>query len=246
MKRFSLFVVSAAVMMTACTDYHGEIQAAHEEYQKNLAFQGGEVTGSAVCGDMWCGIRDLNSRVNSGLGQDARAGWWYWYTDVESGGSSAFIWPMDVPDGFDSFSSMVQTYGGIKGNILLGEGYDYPYVGLAFDLVNASREGADITEWGGLCVVYSSTKGLDLKIAVENEATVVEYNNYGYRLPKSEEITVVDASWDNFKQKSGFGKKVDRAEVLKKVGGVVIELSDISGTTADFFIQSIGRLGSCN
>lgn len=57
-------------------------------------------------------------------------------------------------------------------------------------------------------------------------------------------MSVVNIPWDNFKQ-GGWGKKIDRAEALKKVAAVTLEFNDEVGTPQDFFIQSIGRYNSC-
>ena len=57
-------------------------------------------------------------------------------------------------------------------------------------------------------------------------------------------MSVVDVAWTSFKQK-GYGKKIDRAEALKKVATVTLEFNDAVGTPQDFFIQFIGRYGTC-
>ena len=107
-----------------------------------------------------------------------------------------------------------------------------------------ARKGADVTDWDGLCIVYKSTVDFYLKIPVENEAVVVDYDNFNYKLPKTSEMSVVNIPWDNFKQ-GGWGKKIDRAEALKKVAAVTLEFNDEVGSPQDFFIQFVGRYNSC-
>ena len=81
-------------------------------------------------------------------------------------------------------------------------------------------------------------------IPVENDAVVVSYDNFNYKLPKTSEMSVVDVAWTSFKQ-GGWGTIIDRAEALKKVAAVKLEFNDAVGTPQDFFIQSIGRYGTC-
>ena len=209
-------------------------------------------TGSTACGDMWCGLKQVimgtwtYSWVITGHNKSLNDGYWYEFTDQgEDGGNSYFTYPVEPRTGghVDYLGPIIEQYGGIKGTVTLQRGYDYPYAGLGFDIVGA-REGTDVTDWGGLCLVYQSTVDFYLKIPVENEATVVKYDNYRYKLPKTSGLTAVDIAWDNFKQ-AGFGTKIDRAEALKKVAAVTLEFNDEVGTPQDFFIQSIGRYGTC-
>ena len=200
-------------------------------------------TSSTACGDLWCATRHGNGWVNTGFNTEDN-GYWYEYSDHDDKGNSGFTYPVEPLTGYaDYFSPIILAYGGIKGTVTLLDGYKYPYAGIGFDLVG-ERVGVDVTDWGGLCLVYQSTVGFYVKIPVEDEATVVEYDNYRYKLPKKSELTVVDIAWDSFKQ-GGFGTKIDRAEALKKVAAVVLEFNDAVGTPQDFFIQSIGRYGTC-
>ena len=209
-------------------------------------------TGSTACGDMWCGLKQeivgtwTYSWVNTGHNKSINDGYWYEFTDQgEDGGNSYFTYPVEPRTGgyLDYLGPIIEQYGGIKGTVTLQNGYDYPYAGLGFDIVGA-REGTDVTDWDGLCIVYKSTVDFYLKIPVENDAVVVDYDNFNYKLPKTSGLTAVDIAWDNFKQ-AGFGTKIDRAEALKKVAAVTLEFNDEVGTPQDFFIQSIGRYGTC-
>ena len=202
-------------------------------------------TGSSACGDIWCGIRDGSSRVNTGFAKTENNGYWYTYTDQDDNGNSEFTYPVDpIIGSVNYFDPIIQQYGGIKGTVTLQDGYQYPYAGLGFDLVSGNREGVDITDWNGLCIVYKSTVGFYVKIPVEDEEHVVEWDNYRYKLRKSDDMTIVNIPWNDFRQ-AKFGKVIDLPEALKMVAAITIEFNDDVGSPEDFFIQSIGRYGTC-
>jgi hypothetical protein len=129
---------------------------------------------------------------------------------------------------------------------MLDDGYEYPFAGLAFNIVSENEEGADISDWGGICVVYESTVGFLIELAVEDEARVTEYNNYKTNVTKSTIMTVADFPWAKFKQESGWGKTVAQGTALASVSTIRLKFSGAAGTSGDFLFQSLGRLGTCN
>lgn len=206
-----------------------------------------EATGS--CGDLWCGLTDTEGQVFTGYeNQDETSGYWYVFTDVNDNGTSAFTFPPDVEETVygNFFGPLTEAYGGLMGSVELGDGYDYPYAGLAFNVIGQDGKGADITAWGGLCLVYQSTTKFFIELGVEDESTVTEFNNYKAPVPKSYNLTVADFPWKKFEQEIGWGHAVDQAEVLAKVATVKLKFTGTAGTGGDFLIQSIGRNGSCD
>ena len=181
-------------------------------------------------------------------GSDAEtAGYWFEYTDANYNGTSSFFYPPEVSvDEWDNFyGPLIQAYGGIKGHVEIGPGYDYPYAGLGFNLVSDNQEGMNISWWGGVCIVYQSTIGFEVELVPENEVVVTEYNNYLASVLKSASMKVLDIPWSKFKQGSGWGQIVSQDEILVSVAGINIKFSGTAGTAGDFLIQSIGRSGSC-
>jgi len=223
---------------------------------------------SFPCGDMWCGLNDIEGQVQTGA-EDITAGWWYacndrgymeaggvsWTCDGDrNGGSSTFEFPPNVEaNSYENFfGPLIEAYQGIKGTAVLGDGYDYPYVYLAFNLVNQYRVGMDISDWGGLCLVYESTIGFSLRLVPENELELTEYNNYKVTVSKTYGIYLpstpvsVDLPWDKFKQDPGWGKEADLATILSQVATIKLQFDGVAGDSGEFNIRSIGRLGTCN
>ena len=205
-------------------------------------------SASYVCGDLWCGPEDKIGHVETGS-TDETAGWWYDYNDSDNEGTSHFTFPAEISmNEWDNFyGPLIEAYGGIKGTVSIGKGYEYPYAGLGFFLVNDYQEGMDIDWWNGICLVYQSTISLTVELQVEDEAVVTEYNNYKANVPASpNKITMIDIGWSKFKQESGWGVTVSQAQVLEKVAGIKLKFSGTAETVGDFLIQSIGRSGSCH
>ena len=222
---------------------------------------------SFPCGDLWCGATDTQGQVETGS-SDNTAGWWYACSDRgfieqkgvsmfcngdENGGSSTFEFPPDVEaNPYDNFyGPLVENYSGVKGGVVLGDGYDYPYAYLAFNLVSENKEGMDISDWGGLCLVFESTIGFYIELVPENDATVTQYNNYKATISTSANYlsstpVSVDLPWNKFKQAAGWGKEVDLATVLSQVASIRLKFEGTAGTVGEFNIRSIGRQGTCN
>ena len=197
------------------------------------------------CGDLWCGGTDVMGRVITGS-EEETSGYWFEFSDAKDKGTSRIQYPADVEENAygNFFGPLTEAYGGIRGTVTLGDGYEYPYIGLAFNIWNEKQEGADIRDWDGLCLVYKSTIGFALELVVQDEETVTEYDNYRASVPKAPDSGVVDYSWEKFKQ-GNWGKVVERDTVLSKTATIKLIFEGSAGTAGDFFIQSIGRLGTC-
>lgn len=192
----------------------------------------------------WDGTTDYEGRVETGSPEET-SGYWFNYSDDYEGGSSRFTFPSDVePDIYDNFfGPLVEAYGGIKASVTLDEGYDYPYVGLGFNVWSENQEGVDVSEWGGLCISYQSTIPFFIELGVEDEAILTEYVKYRASVSASNLITYVDFSWAKFKSSEFVGSVTE--DVLKKVAAIKLKFEGEAGTTGDFLIQKIGSLGEC-
>ena len=211
---------------------------------------------------MWYGPEDTEGMVNTGSA-DRTAGYWYACGDggliedlqnmasfcdsTTNNGTSTFKFPADVKenDYGNFFGPLIETYAGIKGEIVFGEGYEYPYAYLAFNLVNKDREGVDISDWGGLCLVYESTINFGLELVPENEYSVTEYNNFKATVPTTDTLITVDLPWGRFKQEEGWGIEAYQSMVLSKTAIIRLMFKGYAGSSGDFYIRSIGRLGTC-
>lgn len=203
-------------------------------------------SGGIPCGDLWCGPTDTQGKVETGS-DDETAGYWYDFNDANYYGTSSISYPPDVEENVygNFFGPLIEAYQGIKGTVMIGAGYDYPYVGLGFNLVSGDQEGTDISRWDGICLVYSSNLNFAIELQVEDEAMVTEYNNYKASVARSAKMTTIDYPWSKFRQESGWGKTVVIDSVLRKTAAIKLNFSGTAGTTGNFVFYSIGRLGNC-
>ena len=194
---------------------------------------------------LWDGSIDTEGKVETGS-DEKTAGYWYEYNDENDGGSSKFTFPNDVEENTygNFYGPLVEAYGGIKADITLGDGYDYPYAGLGFNIWSENQEGVDISAWSGICLTYESTIGFGIELGVENEKTVTEYDNYKAAVSKAPTGASQDYAWAKFKQ-GGWGKTVDQADVLAKTAAIKLKFEGTAGTSGSFNICQVGSLGKC-
>jgi hypothetical protein len=196
---------------------------------------------------LWDGSTDTEGRVITGSPEET-SGYWYYYNDENEQGTSSVRYPpeFDINIYYGSiFDLLIEEYGGIKVTVNLGEGSETPYVGIGFNVWNEEQDGADISAWGGICLEYSSELSFSVELAVENDATITQYNNFKASAAKSKEPNLVNLSWDRFRQDSGWGNQVDRDSVLAKTAAIKLRFADKAGTTGDFFLSKIGSFGMC-
>ena len=195
----------------------------------------------------WDANTDAEGRVEIDSADVRTSGYWYVYDDSNARGTSEIVFPADVEATVygSIFPELVEKYGGIKATVKLGEGSESPYVGFGFNVWNEEQDGADITAWGGICLEYSSELSFSVELAVENDATITQYNNFKASAAKSKEPNLVNLSWDKFRQDSGWGTEVDRDSVLAKTAAIKLRFADKAGTTGDFFLSKIGSFGMC-
>ena len=201
--------------------------------------------GAVASSFLWDGSVDTEGRVETGS-DEKTAGYWYEYDDSNDKGTSKFTFPADVEENTygNFYGPLVEAYGGIKANITLGDGYDYPYAGLGFNIWSENQEGVDISAWSGICLTYESTIGFGIELGVENEKTVTEYDNYKAAVSKAPNGSSGDYPWAKFKQ-GGWGKTVDQETVLQSTAAIKLKFEGTAGTSGDFNICQVGSLGQC-
>ena len=199
---------------------------------------------------LWDGSTDEEGRVLTGSDGEM-AGYWYEINDIDDGGSSKFTFPPDIKKACDEnwytgtcYEFMMETYGGIKEKVVLGAGAENPYIGLGFNIVNEEQEGTDVSEWGGLCLEYSS--GLDFNVWLQAEdGSLTTDCQLVYRLGASDSVKTVDIPWSKFGSSCGFGVTMDATEVLANAAAVQFRIEGGAGTTGDVYIKKVGSLGQC-
>ena len=195
---------------------------------------------------LWDAAVDTIGRVETGS-PDSTSGWWYEFNDNDDGGSSYIQFPADLEiyqDGLE-FSHMAESYDVIDLKVVLGDGSEMPFAGIAFNVWNIDMKGADISAWGGFCLSYQSTIGFNIELVPEDEVHVTERNNYKAKVAKAATMTTIDFSWEKFKQGSGWGKEADLDSVLAKTAVVRLVFSGGAETKGDFLIKRVGSYGMC-
>lgn len=199
---------------------------------------------------LWDGSADTTGRVITGSPEET-SGYWFSYDDANDHGTSHFQFPpefdMDTYDGF-SFGLMAESFGGIKATVVLGEGYENPYVGFGFNIWNEDQESADITAWGGICLEYSSELDFSVIVGIENEKTVIGYSGeeVAKRVSKSSSLTVVDLLWEKFN--NPFALPIGKSEnpAFAQAASIKLKFQEKAATTGDFFLKKIGSYGQCS
>ncbi len=198
--------------------------------------------------ETWSGSEGVY-QVETGFDEgDQTYGYWYDYNDAPDGGTSTVVYPVDKGNAYsdDAMDPIIDFCGGVCGVATMGDGYQYPYVGIGFNIGGGSQNGYDISSWGGICLSYKSD-GISpaLEIAPEDEATLTEYNNYKATLKIAASETTVDLAWADFKQESGWGVKVEQSTVLAKAAAIKFKIATTAGKSTNFNIAQIGENGKC-
>lgn len=196
--------------------------------------------GEVACGDLWCGKTDTEGRVITGS-PDETSGYWYHYEDDGfSHSHSHILYQVGVVEGYDNFfGPLIERDGGIKASVAIENDDEYHYAGWGFNIVNMNQVGGDITDWGGLCLAYSSTAPFDIRVDVENQTEAMGDEHYSASVPASEALTVVNLPWEKFRLPIGSPNKPEN--ILKSVAAIKLHFEQ----SGDFFLKSIGREGTC-
>ena len=213
----------AATMSMAITTWKG----ANQDYQVETGFDDGEGKYG-----YWYSYDDSKEKENNGPGTSKIE--WAAEPGTEFGGPNAL-------------DPVIDECGGLCGVATMGGPYDYPFVGIGFNLGGEDKTiGYDITSWNGICIGYKSD-GIapKLEIAPANEGDVTGYNNYMAKLKITEEVVVEDYAWASFKQDKGWGTTVAQEDVLKNVNAIKFKLADKAGKSTNFNITEIGAYGKC-
>ena len=196
---------------------------------------------------LWLASTDTIGRVETGS-PDSTSGLWFDYTDAADSGNSTITFPSDIkPNAYGNFyGPLIENYNGIQASVKMGDGYEFPYAGIGFNVWNEQKEGADISAWGGFCLEYQSTIGFSIELVPENEEDVTASNNYRATVAKAASMTTVNFRWDKFRQETGWGKEANLDSVLAKTASVKLAFRNRAGTEGDFLIYMVGSFGMCS
>ena len=195
---------------------------------------------------LWDASTDKVGQVVTG-GDKKTSGYWYDFYDTDDGGSSRIGYPPEFGDCHyygGCITMDMYTYGGIKGKVTLGSGADNPHVGLGFNILNEDQDGVDVTEWGGLCLEYSSDLDFNVWLQAEDGTLTIDCQ-LAYHLSASESVKTVDIPWSKFGSSCGFGMDIDASKVLANAAAVHLRFNGKAGDSGEFLLKKIGSLGQC-
>lgn len=123
------------------------------------------------------------------------------------------------------------------------------YVSLGFDTTPGNqKDGIDITDWEGLCVVYASSTAMALYVMQAGT-----YNANFTTLPASKELTVANIKWEDInKATSSNGSSTPIAKIIKKAQSISIDVERNfynnlhSANEGVFYIAGIGKYNGCS
>ncbi len=199
--------------------------------------------------ETWSGSNGVY-RIETGFddGTDTY-GYWYAYDDANDGGNSTVVFPVEKGDAYsdEAVDPIIDYCGGVCGVATMGDGYDYPYVFIGFNVGGGQQKGYDISSWRGICLSYKSD-GIApaIEIVPENEWAMTGDNNYKAPLKIAASETTVNLAWSDFKQEFGWGTKADQAAVLAKAAAIRFSIATMAGKSTNFNITRVGQYGRCD
>lgn len=199
----------------------------------------------------WDGYEDYEGRILLSEDSDS-TGQFFEFTDGVYGGLSAASYPisLDMDKNGVELDQLVIKYGSIEAFATFLYGYGYPFVGFGFHVWNGAEwgdasEGADIRPWKGLCVGYESDSPLVVAIAPEGDAHLVGGNFHKVVLPPKDEPSVVNISFDEFRQDYDWGNGIVLDTVLASAASVLFYVEGKPMEKSWFRVGMIGSYGQC-
>ena len=198
-------------------------------------------------GFAWYGENGI-ARVETGFGDGTNdEGVWYASDD----GSSYVEWDCEETPGVYPDNELVQAYGGISGTAVLNgsDPEQDPFVDLCFEVVGPALV-ADVSEWGGIAIAYTSDVAPILELGLE---PTVEYNmDYArpqVKLPASPiSTTFVRLDWSDFELPdwyTGF-EEMSGAEAAQQLCTVRFKVQGATDNRYHFNIVAIGSRDMSN
>ena len=210
--------------------------------------------GKCFSADLWAGC-DHIYKIYTGFGEADpelnKAGYWFDADDRRDGGESQVSWPVEKGNDYDAnaLDPIIDECGGICGTAILASGrltYD-PYVMVGFNVAGENGEIADVSAWGGLCVVYSSDVAMELVLGQTDagNSRLVE-SSPAVTLPKG--VDVVKAfSWSDFKMPTWSEIHLSGEDAAKSLVSILFRIQQPSGSQYHFNIKAVGRgEGTCS
>lgn len=165
---------------------------------------------------MWRGYAgDLT--VNTGFGSDESldAGKWYSFdSPVNPGATVNFQLPKEVGGYQGDLTQVIAYYKSLRGNVPVP--LDDMNAGVGFYIAGTENGGnmhqaVDITDWGGLCVTYSSNMDVLVEVTDRYGSELLHFSNF---LGASDSIVEKCNSWDEFVIDSSYKDLIKSARYI--------------------------------
>ena len=192
--------------------------------------------------DLWC--EDTYDRVQTGFTEsNEHAGYWWSYDDGGDGGASSIAWPAEL-DEYMTMAPIFETCNGLCGTVSLGQGTltRTPFAGVGFDVAGKNESDApipaDISDWNGICITYTSTMAAHLYLRLaESQEEALGYDVPNVSLPRTSSALEKCFLWSDFSQ-AGWGKagKITGTEAATQTTNIRFEIQGVDGTSGEFNI----------
>ena len=147
---------------------------------------------------------------------------------------------------YDAGVSSTLADKGVKYSFLLKEKLlsGLPFVSAIFNL---SEDGADASDWEGLCVVYASS--VPLYLGIDGTADDQRVLDIYKRLPASKELTVANVAWEDFAGKAGDKSYEEFVKKLTATSVIMMKNETLQAYAADagsVYVAGIGKYNGCS
>jgi len=196
---------------------------------------------------LWRGDAEMY-RVETG-DAEAKAGYWYTYTDCVDGGASGIKWPIEIGNSYsdDSMEPIIDACAGLCGDYVLERGTlnTLPFVAVAINVGGIDDTDTpiplDVTAWGGLCVAYTSDDDIRLEMGLGSALNqMVGYDLPSVYLPKTAMIKYNCFKWGEFFQKGDTSVIVDGDDAATKLVSLRFVIQGLDGSSGKFNIMALG------
>lgn len=197
--------------------------------------------------NLWDGTQGEYS-ISTGLDNGSgTSGYWYSFTDNNDGGSSTIKFPIEIGNEYsdDDMDAVIDACEGICGTITLENKTDgtSAFGGFAFNIAGVdddyNPETADVSDWGGICVAYTSDEDISVEMSMDDKTNrSIDYDLPKVTLPKAEERNEKCFTWKMFKPSGA--QTISGEAAAKKLTALRFTIYGESGTEVKFSIIALG------
>ena len=201
-RNFCLMSGAIALAFMACSKDNG---VGGTSTEPNTVYADERALWEPLVGDFRVNTARFALSWPKGAIEDGR---WFWemQNDAEDGGESYIEWPTKLGDDNDPLAPIVDACHGICGTAVLGKGsLTYtPFVSVGFSVAKDSAGEplpVDVSNWGGVCVSYSSDVALSLEMDLGDSVNeVLRLGLPGFRLAATDTVVSKCIRWREFKR----------------------------------------------